>query len=47
VRGALVIGGNATSSTGGSLDIWYNSSILGGTALAGASTGSAGTWKDF
>jgi hypothetical protein len=47
VHGALVIGGNATSSTGGSLDIWYNSSILASTSLAGASTGSAGTWKDF
>ncbi len=47
VHGALVIGGSATSNTGGSLDIWYNSSILAGTSLAGASTGSAGTWKDF
>jgi hypothetical protein len=47
VHGAMVIGGSATSSTGGSLDIWYSSTVLEGTALAGASTGSAGTWKDF
>lgn len=47
VRGALVTAGDAESSTGGSFDVWYNSSILGGTSLAGATTGSAGTWKDF
>ena len=47
VHGALVIAGTATSDTGGSLDVWYNSSVLSGTAKAGASTGSAGTWKDF
>jgi hypothetical protein len=47
IRGAVVTAGDAVSSTGGSLDVWYNSSILAGTSLAGASTGSAGTWKDF
>jgi hypothetical protein len=47
IHGAFVIGGTATSSAGGSLDIWYNSNILGGIANAGASAGSAGTWKDF
>ena len=47
IRGALVTAGDAESSTGGSFDVWYNSSILGGTSLAGATTGSAGTWKDF
>ncbi|MDX1490104.1 MAG: hypothetical protein R3332_02385 [Pseudohongiellaceae bacterium] len=46
VHGAMVIAGNA-SSTGGSLDIWYNSDVLESTAKAGASTGSSGTWKDF
>jgi hypothetical protein len=46
IHGAMVVGGNA-SSTGGSLDVWYSSNVLAGTALAGASTGSAGTWKDF
>lgn len=47
VHGAVVTGGTATNSTGGSLDVWYSSSVLGGTAQAGASTGSAGTWRDF
>jgi Tfp pilus assembly protein PilX len=47
IHGAVVAGGNATSNTGGSLDIWYNSRILARTALAGNSTGSSGTWKDF
>jgi hypothetical protein len=47
VYGAVVAAGNATSDTGGSLDVWFSSSVLGGTARAGASTGSAGTWKDF
>jgi hypothetical protein len=47
VYGAVVAAGDASNSTGGSLDIWYNSDILAGTALAGNSTGSAGTWKDF
>lgn len=47
IHGAMATGGNATSSTGGSLDVWYSSSVLGGTSMAGASTGSAGTWKDF
>ena len=46
VHGAVVAAG-ATSNTGGSLDVWFNSSILAGTAMAGNSTGSAGTWKDF
>lgn len=47
IRGALVTAGDAQSSTGGSFDVWYNSSVLGGTSQAGATTGSAGTWKDF
>jgi predicted acyltransferase (DUF342 family) len=47
VHGAVVAAGSATSSTGGSLDIWYNSSILAGTSKAGNTTGSAGTWVDF
>lgn len=47
VHGAVVSAGNASNSTGGSLDIWYNSDILAGTAMAGNSTGSAGTWVDF
>ncbi|MDP1932358.1 MAG: pilus assembly PilX N-terminal domain-containing protein [Gammaproteobacteria bacterium] len=47
VHGAMVIGGTSNSSTGGSLDIWYSSSVLRGVARAGATTGSAGTWQDF
>jgi hypothetical protein len=47
VHGAVVSAGNADNSTGGSLDIWYNSDILAATTMAGNSTGSAGTWKDF
>jgi len=47
VRGALVTGGDTESSTGGRFDVWYSSDILGRTSLAGATTGSAGTWKDF
>jgi len=46
VTGAMVIGGTA-STGGGSLDIWYNTDVLGATKKAGASTGSSGTWKDF
>jgi Tfp pilus assembly protein PilX len=47
VYGAVVAAGNATSDTGGSLDVWFSSSVLGATSRAGASAGSAGTWKDF
>jgi hypothetical protein len=47
VHGAVVAAGDASNSGGGSLDIWYNGNILAGTAMAGNSTGSAGTWKDF
>jgi Tfp pilus assembly protein PilX len=47
IRGAMITAGDANSSTGGSFDVWYNSDILGATSLAGANSGSAGTWKDF
>jgi len=47
IYGGMVIGGNTSSSAGGSLDIWYSSAVLSGTRLAGPSTGSAGTWRDF
>lgn len=47
IHGAIVVAGTATSSTGGSLDVWYNSDVLDRTANAGATTGSAGTWQDF
>ncbi|HEY0964048.1 MAG TPA: PilX N-terminal domain-containing pilus assembly protein [Pseudomonadales bacterium] len=47
VHGAVVAAGTATSSTGGSLDVWFNGDILADVSKAGNSTGSAGTWKDF
>ena len=47
VHGAVVAAGSATSSTGGSLDIWFNGGILGDVSKAGNTTGSAGTWRDF
>jgi len=47
IHGAMVTAGDAESSTGGSFDVWYNSDVLAGTSLAGATSGSAGTWKDF
>lgn len=47
VHGAVVAAGDATSNTGGSLDVWFNGDILADVSKAGKSTGSAGTWKDF
>ena len=47
VHGAMIVAGNMQSSTGGSLDVWYNSSILSRTRRAGPLTGSPGTWRDF
>ncbi len=46
VYGSAIIEGD-TSSTAVSLDIIYSSSAVDDTALAGASAGSAGTWRDF
>lgn len=47
IYGGMVVGGDMSSSAGGSLDIWYSSTVLSGTRFAGPSTGSAGTWRDF
>lgn len=47
IYGSIVVAGNTNTNNGGSLDIWFHSTALSGTAKAGASTGSAGTWKDF
>lgn len=47
VYGAMVVGGDMASSAGGNFDIWYSSAVLAGTRFAGATTGSAGTWRDF
>lgn len=46
VHGAIVAA-DATVNTAGSLDVWFDSSILARIAAAGPSTGSAGTWRDF
>lgn len=46
VYGSAIIEGKATS-TSGSLDIFYSSTVVDDTALAGASSASAGTWRDF
>ncbi len=45
IYGAMAAAG-AMGGTG-SLDIHYSSEILDGTRFAGASTGSAGSWRDF
>jgi hypothetical protein len=46
VYGAAVIEGD-TAKTGGSLNVWYNGSLLEQTSLSGASAGGAGSWKDW
>lgn len=45
IYGAMAASGNMDGT--GSLDIHYSSEILRGTRFAGASSGSAGTWRDF
>jgi hypothetical protein len=48
VHGSATVAGSAVDGgAGGSLDIWFNSNMLDQTALAGASAGTAGSWKDF
>lgn len=47
VMGAIVIAGDLSSNAGGSMDIWYNSSVLNKLDNAGIRVGMAGTWKDF
>ena len=47
VHGAMIVAGKSESSTGGSLDIWYNSDILSGLARTGPLTGASGSWRDF
>lgn len=47
VYGSIVVAGTSTISNGGSLDVYFHSTALSGTAVAGNATGSAGTWKDF
>ena len=47
VRGAIVTGSTLTSSTGGSLSVWYNSEILRSARKTGRTGTSAGSWRDF
>ena len=47
IHGAVISAGDVTNSTGGSLDVWYNSDLLAGLARTGPLSGSAGTWRDF
>lgn len=47
IYGSIVVAGTTATNNGGSLDVYFHSTALSGTAKAGASTGSAGTWKDF
>jgi hypothetical protein len=47
IYGSAIVEGNAVSGVGGSLDIKYSSTAVDDTALAGASAGKAGTWRDF
>ena len=46
-HGALIIGGDVTNSTGGSLDAHYDSSLLGKLKDNGPKAVGAGSWKDF
>lgn len=47
VMGSIVVAGEFSSDTGGSMDVWYNSDVLGDLENAGFRVGVAGTWKDF
>jgi Tfp pilus assembly protein PilX len=46
VRGAQVVQGNNATTTG-SLDIWYDSSVLRNIAQNGRLGGGGGSWRDF
>ncbi len=47
VHGAMIVGGQIQSTTGGSLDIWYNSGVLGASRDNGPLAGSPGSWRDW
>jgi len=47
IHGAMVVGGVASNSASGSLDIWYNSSILQQSRDNGPLAGSPGSWRDW
>jgi hypothetical protein len=46
-HGAMVVSGQIQNSTGGSLDIWYNSSLLDLSRDNGPLAGSPGSWRDW
>jgi hypothetical protein len=47
IHGAAVVGGDNTSTTSGSLDIWYNSDLLEQSRDNGPLSGSPGSWRDW
>ena len=47
VHGAMVVSGQIQSTTGGSLDILYNSDVLGASRDNGPLAGSPGSWRDW
>lgn len=46
-EGAMVIAGGLDNSFSGSIDIWYNSSLLSATQYIGGFSGLSGTWHDW
>jgi len=46
IQGALVVAGDITQS-GGSLNIYYDSSLLSQVVTSGPKSGAPGTWRDF
>ena len=47
VTGAVIVSGNLQSTTGGSLDVWYNSDVLDWTRDNGPLSGAPGSWQDW
>jgi hypothetical protein len=47
VAGALVVGGALDNGAGGSLDVWYNSDVLGATRDNAPVAGAPGSWHDW
>ena len=46
-HGAVVVSGSITSTTGGSLDIWFNSDMLNLSRDNGPLGGNPGSWRDW
>jgi hypothetical protein len=45
--GAIVVAGDFSNGSSGSLDVWYNSDVLDGTRDNGPLTGAPGSWRDW